>query len=213
MVCFLCNWVWQSWYSEINVVLLFLIHRDGFHRTCLIIFNMFRCQHATFCGLVSGYKFPCTRWICALSCFSWLRVSRPNLVPLLDNWVLGFSSMRWMSLLLLAISGSNRTSNYLCKKSPVVVEVTHTISGIWFRQISSQLLSIYNKLGVYRKWQLHYILFDRTSILFVEQAVYRPNTPYLSVFSTSFACVMQDVVGSSQALLDLGDSCAWGSRL
>ena len=50
-----------------------------------------------------------------LSCFSWLRVSRSNLVrsrgsslhsvtglPVLDNWVLGFGSIRWMSLLLLA---------------------------------------------------------------------------------------------------------------
>ena len=55
-----------------------------------------------------------------LSCFSWLRVSRSNLarsrvsslhfvtsLPVLDNCVLGFSSIRWMSLLLPAISESN----------------------------------------------------------------------------------------------------------
>ena len=33
----------------------------------------------------------------------------------------------------------------------VVAEVTHIPSGIWFLQISSQLLSKYNKLGVYRR--------------------------------------------------------------
>ena len=42
-------------------------------------------------------------------------------------------------------------------------------------------------------------MFDRTSILSVEQAVYRPNTQYLGAFST-FACTMQDVVWSNQAI-------------
>ena len=45
--------------------------------------------------------------------------------------------------------------------------------------------------------------FDRTSILSVDQAVYRPNTPFPRAFST-FACTMQDVVWSNQALLDHG---------
>ena len=35
------------------------------------------------------------------------------------------------------------------------------------------MLSRYNKLGVYRRGWLRSILFDRTSILFVEQAVHR----------------------------------------
>ena len=51
-----------------------------------------------------------------------------------------------------------------------MVEVTHILSRIWFLQIPSQPLSRYNKLGVYRKGWLQYILFDRTSILHVEQA-------------------------------------------
>ena len=55
------------------------------------------------------------------------------------------------------------------------------------------------------------ILFDRTSILFVEQAVYRPSTPYLDAFCT-FACEMQDVVWSNQALSGLDDSYAWDLR-
>ena len=53
---------------------------------------------------------------------------------------------------------------------------------------------------------------ERTSILSAEQAEYRPSTPYLGAFST-FACTMQDVVGSNQALAQLRDSCAWDSRL
>ena len=60
--------------------------------------------------------------------------------------------------------------------------------------------------------QLHYTLFDRISILFVEQAAYRPNTPYPGVFSTS-ACTMQDVVWSNQALADLCGLYSWDSRL
>ena len=65
---------------------------------------------------------------------------------------------------------------------------------------------------MYRRGCLRSILFDRTSILFVEQAVYRPSAPYLGVFST-FACKMQDVVWSDQALLDLDVSYASDSRL
>ena len=54
-------------------------------------------------------------------------------------------------------------------------------------------------------------LVDRTSILFVEQPVYRPNTPYPGVFSTS-GCTMQDVVRSNQALADLSDPYSWDSQ-
>ena len=169
--------------------------------------------------------FPVLVGSVTLSCFSWLRVSRSNLVrsrvssihqvtglPALDNWVLGFSSIRGCLYCFLQHQNPNCTSNYLCRKSSVVVEVTLTLSGIWFLQISPQLLSRYKKLGVYRGGWLRSILFDRTSILFVEQAVYRPNTPYLGALST-FTCKMQDVVWSDEALLDLGDSYAWDSRL
>ena len=61
--------------------------------------------------------------------------------------------------------------NYLWRKSSVVVEKTQKLSGIWPLQIPSQLLSRSNKLGMYRTGWLHYILFDRPSIFFVEQAV------------------------------------------
>ena len=50
-------------------VFLFLIHRDGFPRTCSIIFNMSGCHNATFCGFVSRHGFPCSRWICDLIMF------------------------------------------------------------------------------------------------------------------------------------------------
>ena len=119
MFCFLHNRVCLSWYSEINVVLILLIHRDGSLRTCLVSFNMFRCPHATFCGFVSAHGFPCTRWICDMIMFPLIKsvaiklgtfqgfftpfVARV-LVP--DSWVLGFGWIRWMSLLLLATSES-----------------------------------------------------------------------------------------------------------
>ena len=64
----------------------------------------------------------------------------------------------------------------------------------------------------HKKGWLRSILFDRTSILFIEQAVYRPNSQCSGVFSTS-VCTMQDVVWSFQALADLCDSYAWDSRL
>ena len=80
MFCFFHNCMWQSWYSEVNFVLLFLIHEYGSPSTCLIIFNMFRCQHATFCGFVSTYGSPRTCWVCDFIMFLLLRVSRSNLV-------------------------------------------------------------------------------------------------------------------------------------
>ena len=64
MFCFFHNCVRQSRYSEINFVLLFLIHQYGSPRTCLMFFNMFMCQHATHCGSVSTYWSPRTRWVC-----------------------------------------------------------------------------------------------------------------------------------------------------
>ena len=160
-----------------------------------------------------------------LSCFSWLGVSRTNLVrsrvsslhfvtrlPVLDTWVLGFLGRFVGCPYFLQHQNPNYTSNYLYRKSSAVVEVTHIPSSIWFLQISSQLLSRFNKLGMYRWGWLRSILFDRTTILFVEQAEYRPNTRYLGALST-FACKMQDVVWSDQALLDLGNCNAWDSRL
>ena len=180
---------------------------------------MSRCQHATFCGFVSGYGFLRTRWIC----FSWLRVSRSNLVrsrvsslhlatnlPVLDNWVLGF---RFVGCLYCFLQHQNPilSSNYIWRKSLEEAEVTYILSRIKFLEIPSQMLSRCNKLGVYRRGWLRSILFDRTSILSVEQAVYRPSTSYLGAHST-FACKMQDVVWSDQALLDLCDPYSWDSR-
>ena len=81
-------------------------------------------------------------------------------------------------------------------------------SGVWFLQIQSQLPPSHNKLGVYRRGWMRSILFNRTPILSVEQAVHRPNTLYLGALST-FACTMQDVVWSDHAQLDLDDSYAW----
>ena len=112
-------------------------------------------------------------------------------------WFVGFvgSLCCFQRLLNLILS-----SNYLCRNLRWWSR-WHIYFWFIFLLISSQLFSRYNKLGVYRQGWLRYILFDRTSILFVEQAVYRPNTPYPGVFSTSSACTMQDVVWSIKLLL------------
>ena len=99
-------------------------------------------------------------------------------------------------------------SNYLSKKSSVVVEVTHLLSGIWFVQIPFQLLSRYFQLAVYRKGWLRYILFDRTSFLSVEPVVYRPNTPCFDVSSTFSDGTMQDAVLPNQFCSDLCVPCS-----
>ena len=116
--CFFYNCVWQSPYSKINLVLLFLIHQHGSPRTCLIIFNMFWCQHATFCGFVSSYGSPRTSWVydfimflliksVAIKRCTFLDFLFPHTgLAVLDNWVLGFGSIRGVSLLLPATSES-----------------------------------------------------------------------------------------------------------
>ena len=86
------------------------------------------------------------------SCFSWLRVSRSNLVrsrvsslrfatslPVLDNWVLGFSSIRCMSLLLLAKSESK--SHVLLSLQEIVGSGRSDTYTFWY-MISSDFFTI-----------------------------------------------------------------------
>ena len=215
--CFFHNCMWQSRYSESNFVLFFLIHQYGSHRSCLIFFGAWRCQHTTLCGFWSTYGSPCTCWVCVFIMFLLTKSVVIKLGTFLDflcalghirvspSLIIGFWVLVGFVGYLCCLQrhrNPNHTSNYLCRKFSVVVEVTHLPSGIWFLQISSQLLSRYNRLGVYRRGWLRSILFDRTSILSVEQAVHRPNTPYPGAFST-LVCTMQDVVWSNQALADL----------
>ena len=109
------------------------------------------------------------------SCFSWLRVSRSNLehsrvssTHLVKKVSLYLISEYWVLVRFVGClccfqqyQNLNRTSNYLCRKSSVVVEVTHTHSGMWFLQIPSGQLSGYNKLGVYRRGWFRSILFEQ----------------------------------------------------
>ena len=116
-------------------MLLFLIHQYGSLRTCLIFFNMFWCQHATFCGFVSTYGSPRTCWVCIFIMFLLIKSVAIKLgafqgfftpfvtnLPVLDNWVL----VRFVGCLCFfqQYQNPNRTSNYLCRKFSVVVEVT-----------------------------------------------------------------------------------------
>ena len=168
-------------------VFLFLIHRHGFpvpvwsFSTCLGV------NTQRFVDSCPDTGFPVLVEFVTSSCFSWFRVSRSNLVrsrdyflhllkgfSVLDNWYWVLVRFVGCRCCFLQYQNRNRTSNYLCRKLSSVVEVTHTLSGIWLLQISSQSPSGYNKLGVYRTRWLRSILFDRTSILSVEQVVYRP---------------------------------------
>ena len=155
MFCFFHNCMWQSWYSEVNVELL---HLYGSLRSCLIFFNFRRCQFATFCGFWSTYGSPRTCWVLDvlvikqryLSRFPLWTLAHLRVSPFLIIGFLvlvGFVGYLWCFQRLLSPIHS---TNYLCRKSSVVVEVTQIPSGKWFLQISSQLLSRYNKLGVYR---------------------------------------------------------------
>ena len=96
-------------------------------------------------------------------------------LSVLDNWVFGFGWIRWVSLLLTATSDSNSFIQLSLKE---IVGGgrgdTYTFSYM-ISPDSSQLLSRYNKLGVYRREWLRSILFDSTSILSVEQVVYQPK--------------------------------------
>ena len=120
MFCFIYNWVWQSWYSVKSILCFsFWSTVTGLpvpvwsFSTCLGVKTQRFVDSCLDTGFLVLVEFVTS------SCFSWLRVSRSNLVrsrdsflhlvigfPVLDSWVLGFSSIRWMSLLLLAISES-----------------------------------------------------------------------------------------------------------
>ena len=85
-----------------------------------------------------------------------------------NNWICGL----WLGLLGVFTTSSNFWTQ---RKSLGEVEVTHILSRVRCLQIPSWSPSGCNKLGAYRKGWLHYILFGRIWILYVEQAVYRPQ--------------------------------------
>ena len=81
----------------------------------------------------------------------------------LRSWKLGF--WFWLDLLGVSTISSNFWIQFF---HPIIFK-----GNLWRR--SRWRLSRYIKLGVCRKGWLRYIFFDRTSILSVEQNVYRPN--------------------------------------
>ena len=232
--CFFHNCMWQSWHSEVNVYFLELSERLSTHgspRSCLICVYVFVCVfvfiykfnrhwHTTLDGWWSIHKSP-RSWVFGAfatkqDIFSDLLRERTCCLPtglsVLDNLVLGFGWIRWESSLSPTTSESNSFIQLSLKEIFGGGQVTHILSRTWFLQIPSQQLSGYNVLGVCRKGWLRSVLFDRTSIVSVEQAVYRPNTPYPGAIST-IVCTMQDVVWSNQVHTDLCDSWPWYSRL
>ena len=132
-------------------------------------------------------------------------------LTVLDNLVLGFVWIRWVSSLLPATSGSNSFVQRSFGEFLGGGRGGAFLSRVWSLRVPARRLSRYNTLGEYRGGWLRCILFDRTSILFVEKVEYRPNTPSLGVLST-VACTMQDVVWSDQAHADLCDPCPKNSQ-
>ena len=216
----------QSWFSEINFVFLFF---DPPSRVSPYLFVHF--QHVW----VSKRNVLWIRVrirvsssslnVWPSSCFSWLRVSRSNLVrsrdsslhlrtsfPVLDNWVLCFSSIRWMSLLLLAKSESQSHDQLNLLES--VRGGRHDTYAVWnmtspdFITIASgkqQAVSVSHRMTACDLVWKNFSPFRWESCMSTQYTV---SWCTLSIFSIK----MQDVVWSDQALLDLGDSCAWDSQ-
>ena len=107
----------------------------------------------------------------------------PTGLTVLVNCVVGFGWIRWVSLLLPTTSESN---------SFIQLSLKEIVGG-----------------GRGDRMIAFDLVFDRTSILFVEPVVHRPSSPFPDVFSTSSACTMQDVVWSNQAHADLCAPNSW----
>ena len=105
MFCFLYNWLWQSWCREINFVFLFLIHRHGFPRTCLIFFFNFIGIDTQLCvdsnpptGVTVLVECLMSSWSNKIPFSTSLVDScQPTGLPVLDNWVLDFGWICWGS--------------------------------------------------------------------------------------------------------------------
>ena len=134
MECFSMRMIFDPFYGDVLLLLLQV------RVTVLVLWNQVRAPWSTNTGLsvpvwssstcfgvntqrsvdsCPHTRLPVVVGSVTLSCFSWLGVSRSNLVrssissfsphtglTVLDNWVLGFGSIRWVSLLLPAISES-----------------------------------------------------------------------------------------------------------
>ena len=164
------NCMWQSWYSEINFVLLFLIHDTG------IPVPLVHIRVSPY--LIIGFWLD-SLGILAASCNIRIQITHP---------IIFVGNFRWWSK---------------WHKRFLVNDFFRFHHNVFRGTVSWEF--IVEDVCVS-------ILFDRTSILSVEQAVCRPNIPCPGTLST-FAWKMQDVAWSDQALSRLDDSYAWSSRL
>ena len=148
-------------------------------------------------------------------------LSRPNKTSLSISWVSCCSptglTVLWLDSLGIFAASSNFWIQFF---HPIIFEGNRWKKPRWHKNFVVFDFSRFHHNScrdtiswecIVKGW-LRYILFDRTSILFVEQAVYRPNTPCPGVFSTSSACTMQDMVWSNQAHTDLCVPCSLDSQ-
>ena len=140
MFCFFHNCMCQSWYSE----------QCRAHPPLRVSPFLFDLLLQLFIGIDTQ--------LCVDS-------NPPTGLIVLDNWVfLCFGWIRWVSLLLPATSESKSFIHFSLKEIVGGVEVTQKLSRMSPDSITKN--SSYSKLGLSDDY---YILFDRTSILFVEQ--------------------------------------------
>ena len=190
--CFFHCCMWQSWYSEVNVLLpraawtnRWIVHSQdccpptGLTVPCLIyvfvfVYNFYRHWHATLDGFWSIHGSPfATKQDIYLDLLGELLFTHRS-SPFLIIGFLVLVGFVGCPCCFQRLVNPILSSNYLWRKSWEVVEVTHILFRIWFLQIPPQQLLRYSKLEACRKGWLRSILFDRTSILSVEQALYLP---------------------------------------
>ena len=208
--CFFHNCMWQFWYSEVIVYFLEvggLLSTHGSHRSCLIrvfvsVYNLYRHWHTTLDGFWSIHGSHRFCWV--LDVFvtkqdiSWVDSSTHGSSR---SWSLGF--WFWLESLGVFAASSYFWIHFF---HPIIFEGNirwwskwkKILFLKWFLQIPSQQLSRCNKLGVYRKGWSHYILFDRISILFVEQVVI--STHYGSWCFIHFFCLCHGRRGASKSI-------------
>ena len=135
MFCFHYNCVWQSWYSEINVLLLHLYES---HRSCLIFFNFCASTRNFLWIPIHTYGSPRTCWVLDVLTWSNIVPFAISLWTLAHLWIFLFLIIGFLVLVgfvgylccFQRLLNPIHSSNHRCGKSSMVVEVTHITSGM-----------------------------------------------------------------------------------
>ena len=170
MFCFFHNCMWQSWYSEVNVVLL---HLYGSLRSGLIFFNFCRCRTRNFLWILNYIR------VSPFLLSAWRPRDQTRYLSRFPLWTL--AHLRVSPFLIIGFLVLVGFVGYLCCFQRLLNPIHSSIIFVgnlrwwsrwhiyllvydFFRFHHNYFRDTINKLGVYRKGWLRYILFDRTSI-------------------------------------------------